>query len=101
MVQNQPKPDPVKPKQDHKMKADDGGDYYSFNHKGPGMLDMDKKGEGDDKKQDGRKASAQKVPRVRRIVGAQMLNGESLPMTILNSSNPNDLQAQLALFLQQ
>ena len=42
-----------------------------------------------------------KAPRVRRIVGAQMIGGQSqaVEMPILNSSNPDDLQAQLALFL--
>ena len=35
-----------------------------------------------------------------RIVGAQFINGgEALQMPILNSSNPDDLQAQLANFL--
>lgn len=35
-----------------------------------------------------------------RIVGAQFINGgEALPMPILNSSNPDDLQAQIANFL--
>lgn len=56
-----------------------------------------------DKKDADNSNQEQKVPRVRRIVGAQVLNehGVSVPMNILNSSNPNDLQAQLALFLQK
>ena len=32
-----------------------------------------------------------KAPRVRRIVGAQMISGDPLQMPILNSSNPDDL----------
>lgn len=35
-----------------------------------------------------------------RIVGAQFINGgEAMPMPNLNSSNPEDLEAQLANFL--
>ena len=49
----------------------------------------------DDKKDGDNSNQEQKVPRVRRIVGAMVLNehGVSVPMNILNSSNPNDLQA--------
>jgi len=94
MSQNQPKPEVVKPKQDHKLKDDDDKNYFSFSTK-PGVgRDGDAKEDGDaQQKADVANASAQKVPRVRRIVGAQMLNqnGESVPMNILNSSNPADL----------
>lgn len=43
-----------------------------------------------------------KQPRVRRIVGAQIMNNDgSMIMPQLNSSNPDDFQAQLANFLKQ
>ena len=44
----------------------------------------------------------QKAPRIRRIIGAQVVDKaqmDQIPM--LNSSNPDDLQAQLAAFLKQ
>ena len=73
------------------MKDGDGGNPYGMGTKGG--ADHDKK-DGDPGAQ-GKGQEQQKVPRVRRIVGAQVLheNGQSVPMNILNSSNPNDLQA--------
>ena len=48
------------------------------------------------------KNSGVKQPRVRRIVGAQIMNNDgSMIMPQLNSSNPDDFQAQLANFLKQ
>jgi len=87
MSQLQPKAEVVKPKD--KMKDGDG----PYGMGGKGGADHDKK-DGDPSGQ-GKGPEQQKVPRVRRIVGAQVLNenGQSVPMNILNSSNPNDLQA--------
>lgn len=44
----------------------------------------------------------QKAPRARRIVGAQIIGKDGKPIAVdLNGSNPEELNAQLAAFLEQ
>lgn len=98
MSQQQPKPEPVKPKQTQAKDEDVPVEKINVKYQA-----TEENNDEAPQKETGGQPQQPKVPRVRRIVGAQMIGGQSqtLEMPILNSSNPDDLQAQLALFLQQ
>lgn len=96
MTQMMPKQDPVKPRVDHKMKeeflmGDDSGPSFLPN---ANMKDSDMQNPHE----------IHKTPRVRRIVGAQIIGKDGKQMSMempLNGSNPEELNAQLTAFLEQ
>ena len=97
----------TKIKQEMKMQQEEGDNVIADNGLGiEGRRESLKQGVGkidsSNKVGDIDKNNGVKQPRVRRIVGAQIMNNDgSMIMPQLNSSNPDDFQAQLANFLKQ
>lgn len=96
MTQMMPKQDPVKPRADHKMKEE----FQMRDDQGPSFLPNANMKDSDMQNPH----EIHKAPRARRIVGAQIIgkDGKQIAMDMpLNGSNPEELNAQLAAFLEQ
>lgn len=91
----------MKVKEDELGNDGAGGKDSSLADQGISTNKRKEKGNDEENKNDqnGKNKGQGKKARL-RIVGAQFINGgEAMQMPILNSSNPDDLQAQLANFL--